>query len=278
MNGAGLNVSILEIVSASFSQGRVGKAVVMGELALAYNASRNTQNKTTEIIRLENFPTLEKVAPNPTFITQIPDKSGEYNVDLAHISRTAVAFKYQVHLEESNLAIHAPILLSPSWKIEPTQTSVILSYSFNPVFASTKRSVSLHNVHIVIHLENARAVSCQSKPVGNFSKERSLIYWKLGDLELDSYAEAPKRLLARFSTDSEAKPGTIDARWEIDGDNAAGIGSGLSLSQMKTTQEDGTDPFADEGTSANTRANFQEVPLTRKLISGKYNATPDLQT
>jgi hypothetical protein len=48
-------------------------------------------------------------------------------VNLSNINRTAVAFKYQVHLEEATLPSHAPMVLTPSWKIEPTQASVILA-------------------------------------------------------------------------------------------------------------------------------------------------------
>ena len=289
MHQAGLNASIVETVSAWLSNGQVTKAVVIGEVALAYNVSEAHAQSGTETIRLENFPVLEKVAPNPTFINQLPSKMGEYNVDVSHLARTSVAFKYKVHLEEANLAAHAPIILTPNWKVEPTQTSVVLSYSFNPAFSSAaKRSVSLQNVVVAISIENAKALSCLSKPVGNFSREKSLIYWKLGDLTLDGYEEAPHKLLARFTTEGEAKPGKIEARWEIGGTSAAGLGSGLSLSQGSgsgsgNAREDGVggDPFADEttttttttATSANGAAGaYKEVPVTRKLVSGVYVA------
>ena len=274
MHQSGLNGSIVETVSAWFSNGQVTKAVVIGELALA-NIGPETQARSgTESIRLDNFPVLEKVAPNPTFITQIPSKSGEYVVDLSHLARTSVAFKYQVHLEEASLAAHAPIMLTPNWKVEPTQTSVILSYSFNPAFCSAaKRSVSLQNVIVAINIEQAKALSCLSKPVGIFSKEKSLIYWKLGDLTLDAYEEAPQKLLARFATESEAKPGNVEARWEISGEHASGLGSGLSISQMSKAREDGADPFADEGNATPSSGAYKEVPIVRKLVSGKYVAS-----
>lgn len=127
----GLNASVVETVSAWFAEGKVTRAVVIGELALAHNAGDSSQSSGSESIRLENFPVLEKVAPNPSFMTQAPSRSGEYSVNLSHIPRTTVAFKYQVHLEDSTMTSHAPVTLAPSWKIEPTQASVILHYSFN---------------------------------------------------------------------------------------------------------------------------------------------------
>lgn len=270
MHQPGLNASIVETVSAWFSQNQVTKALVTGELALAYNVGGATSASGTENIRLENFPVLEKVAPNPIFVTQLPSRSGEYSVNLSQIARTTVAFKYQVHLEESNLAAHAPIALAPSWKIESTQASVMVNYSFNPAFVSPlKRSVTLKNVTVVINVDNTKALSCQSKPVGTFSKEKSSIYWKLGDVTLDGYAEGPLKLLARFGTESEAKAGSVEVRWEISGDDSAGLGSGLSLSQMNGSgAEGGADPFADEGGVA-----WKEVAVARKVVSGKYVAS-----
>ena len=273
----GLNASIVETVSATFTQGQVTKAVVIGELALQHNAAGGPSSGS-EVVRLENFQVLEKVAPNPTFITQKPSTSGEYSVNLIHTSRPTVAFKYQVHLDDSGLAAHAPISLTPTWKIEPPQASVILSYAFNPSFLSpSKRSVSLRNVMIFIGIEGVKPASCQSKPAGIFSKEKSLIYWKLGDTTLNGYAEAPQKLLARFSTDGEAKPGSVDVRWEITGEEAVGLGSGLSISQSGGLgKEDGggNDPFADESTTATSSSGiWKEVPSTKRIISGRYTTS-----
>ena len=269
----GLSASIIETVSAWFAQGRVTKAIVIGELALAYNPTASSARPGTETIRLENFPVLEKVAPNPTFVNQVTSRSGEYHVDLSQVSRMSVAFKYQVHLEESNLAVHAPIMLAPTWRIEPSQASIILNYAFNPALSSPlKRSVSLRNVVVIINMENTKAISCQSKPMGHFSKEKSLVYWKLGDVTLDGYAEVPQKMLARFTTEGEAAPGNVEVRWEIEDEHSAGLGSGLGLSQASSPKEEGSDPFADESTSPTASGVYKEVPLVRKITSGKYVA------
>ena len=271
MHQLGLNASIVETVSVTFEKGQVTKAVVIGELALQHNPSNTASPSGSENVRLENFPVLEKVAPNPTFITQSPS-NGEYSVSLSQIARPSVAFKYQVHLDDNNLAAHAPVSVTPSWRVEQTQASVIVTYAFNPAFVSpAKRSVSLKNVVIFITVENAKTLSCQSKPLGIFAKERSLIYWKLGDMTLDGYAEAPQKLLARFTTEGEAKPGSVEMRWEISGESVAGLGSGLGLSQMSNSKEEGgSDPFADESISTNGLGAWKKVPVTRKIISGKY--------
>ena len=273
MTRPGLNASVVETVSAWFSEGQVTKSVVIGELALAHNPGESSQASGPENIRLENFPVLEKVAPNPSFITQAPSRSGEYIVNSSQIPRTTVAFKYQVHLDESTLSSHVPAILAPSWKVEPTQTSVILHYSFNTSFASSSgRRVCLKNVVVLVNVENARTQSCASKPAGAFHKEKSLIVWKLGDVTLDGYAAGPQKLLARFSTDSEAKPGSVEMRWEISGDDAQGLGSGLGISQS-SREDGGSDPFADESTQSASTGTWKEVPVLRKIVSGKYAAS-----
>ena len=281
MTSPGFNSSVVEAVSASFSQGQVVKTTITGEMALAYNAQDATAPSELEHVRLGNFHLLEKVAHNPATVAPIPDKAGEYTVKLSSLARTAVAFRYQVHLDDTNLAARAPIILAPAWKIEPHQASVILHYSLNPAFAiSPSTKLTLHHVTFIIHLEGSRATACQSKPVGTFSKEKPLIYWKLGDVTLEAGAPASK-LLARFSTETEAKPGSAEARWEITGDDNAGAGSRLGLSQLRVTSSAETsatttgtqdDPFADESATANANQSWNEVPVLRRLVSGAYSA------
>ncbi|KAL1632113.1 Suppressor of Profilin deletion [Neofusicoccum ribis] len=275
----GLNSSIVETVSTWFEHGNVTRAVVIGELALAYNPPDLSAPFGNETIRLENFPVLEKVAPNPTFVDQVPDKAGDYTVNLSSITRTQVAFKYQVHLDESNIASFAPIALTPAWKVEPSQTSVILTYTLNPSFrlAPGRTSITLSNVILVIHLDptGSKSSHCQSKPVGTFSKDKSLIYWRLGDVTLS--ADQPgQQLRARFYTEAEAKPGNIEARWEISGDNASGHGSGLGVSQMVQAGDSAdaeADPFADESAAPATPSiAWKDVPIVKKISNGTYTA------
>ncbi|KAK8154764.1 Muniscin C-terminal mu homology domain-containing protein [Phyllosticta citrichinensis] len=279
----GLNSSIVETVSAWFEQGNVTRAVVIGELALAYNPIDLSVPFGNETIRLENFPVLEKVAPNPTFIDSVQERAGDYTVSLSSITRTQVGFKYQVHLDDSNVASFAPISLSTAWKVEPTQTSVILSYSLNPAFklAHGRTSITLNNVVLVIHLDptGAKSPHCQSKPVGTFSKDRNLIYWRLGAVTLSSDQPA-QQLRARFYTEGEARPGNAEARWEISGEQAAGQGSGLEVTQMVPPSGENADaeadPFADDsGPSSSAAAaapTWRPVTTVKKITSGTYTA------
>ncbi|KAF2687998.1 hypothetical protein K458DRAFT_295533 [Lentithecium fluviatile CBS 122367] len=278
MHEPGLNSSLMETVSAWFEQGNVTKALVIGQVALAYNPiDLSAGSFGSESIRLENFPVLEKVAPNPAFIEQVPNSPGNYTVDLSKITKTSVAFHYQVHLEGDNLASFAPIILSPIWKPEATQISVLLNYSLNPIFAlGDATSVTLQNLVLVLRLEpGSKAKSCQSKPAGTFSRDKGLIYWRLGDVTF-SRDQPAQTMRVRFLTDSEAKPGNSEARWEITGPQALSIGSGLGVSQsappeVKTEGE--ADPFADADENApppSPAPVWKPVNSVKRLSSGTY--------
>lgn len=283
----GLNSSIVETVSTWFERGQVSKSMVIGQVALAYNPVDISSGPFgTENIRLENFPVLEKVAPNPAFIEQ-SEQPGAYMVDLSKITKTSVAFHYQVHLDPSNPNSFSPISISTAWKPEPTQTSALLSYSINPSFQlpAGAPSVSLSNVIIVCRLDPAagRPTHAQSKPVGNFSKERALIYWRIGDVTLTADAPA-QQLRVRFFTDGEAKPANVEARWEIEGAKADGLGSGLAVTVQVDGEENGSkeaDPFADEDDlysddkpeTKEKAKRWKAVQGARKITSGTYVAS-----
>jgi hypothetical protein len=272
----GLNASLVETVSAWFEQGNVTKAMVIGQVALAFNPVDISAGPFgTESIRLENFPVLEKVAPNPAFVEQSADNPGTYTVDLSKITKTSVAFHYQLHIEDSNIASLPPLVLSPAWKSEPTQTSAILHYSLNPKFElGGATSITIRNLILVIRLEpGSKATSCQSKPTGTFSRDKGLIYWRLGDVTLFAGSVA-QTLRVRFLTDGQAKPGNCEARWEISDEQSLTLGSGLGVSMsapLNTKKEEGeADPFADEDVPASLAIGWKPVATVKKITSGMY--------
>ncbi|KAK5124530.1 hypothetical protein LTR85_001747 [Meristemomyces frigidus] len=274
LNEAGLNSSVVETVSARFENGKIVSSSLIGEIALAYNPADLSTPFGSENIRLENFASLEKVAPNPAFITQGPNKEGEYAVNLPNLAKTQVAFKYQVRSDDAGS--QAPLLVAPAFKIEPTQASIIVAYSLNPGFNMHGREqVTLSGVMLALTLEGAKATGCLSKPVGTFSREKNLMWWQLGDVTLRAGA-APEKLLARFTTDSEASNGSVEARWEITGENAQGLGSGLTLSIQSQSHSggasDGADPFADDEAASGLMSVWKGVQGVRKLMSGAYSA------
>ncbi|KAI8938865.1 hypothetical protein NX059_004725 [Plenodomus lindquistii] len=275
----GLSASLVETVSAWFEHGSVTKAMVIGQVALAFNPVDISAGPFgTESIRLENFPVLEKVAPNPAFIEQSTDSPGNYTVDLSRITKTSVAFHYQLHIEDSNIATLPPIILSPAWKSEPTQISAILHYSLNPKFnLGSATSITVRGLVLVIRLEpGSKALSAQSKPSGTFSRDKSIMYWRLGDVTFFRDAVA-QTIRVRFLTEGEAKPGNVEARWEISDEQSLTLGSGLGVSMsapLNDEKQDGeADPFADIDENApptSPAVGWKPVHTVKKISSGTY--------
>jgi hypothetical protein len=251
--------------------------MVIGQVALAFNPIDISAGPFgTESIRLENFPVLEKVAPNPAFIEQSAANPGNYTLDLSKITKTSVAFHYQLHIEDSNITSLPPLILSPAWKSESTQTSAILHYSLNPKFEiGGATSITIRNLVLVIRLEpGSKATTCQSKPTGTFSREKGLIYWRLGDVTLFQ-GQVAQTLRVRFLTpDGQAKPGNCEARWEISDEQSLTLGSGLGVSMsapLNSKKEDGeADPFADEDVPASPAIGWRPVATVKKITSGTY--------
>lgn len=283
----GLNASIVETVNAWFNAGTITKSSMLGEMALVYNPTPGFETLSptqTSTIRLDNFALLEKVAANPVLATPASNTStpGIYTVSLPQITNKphpAIAFKYQLHLDESSLPTHSPVMLTPNWKIEPNQASVIVNYALNPSFTQTSNtgSITLKNVLLTISLSptsSAKAISALMQPEGGFRKATSTVYWKLSELTVETKV---KRLIARFKTEGEgeAMPGQVGARWEI---NGLGSGLGVSLNEEVGRGSGESDPFADESGEKKDDGEgdgegvWKEVRLERRLMSGKYVA------
>ena len=264
MHEAGLCSSVIETVSAKIENGQSVHAALVGEVGLVYNTPTETKALTTERLRLEKFPGLERIAPNPAFITPVAENEGEYLVDLSHIEKMQAAFKYKVRVDEPGS--QTPMLVTPACRIEPKQLSIIVSYSLNPEFLlGDRESITLSNVMLALTAQGTRASGCLSKPVGTFVRDKGLIFWHLDDVTLRPSA-APEKLLARFATESEASGGRVEVRWEIA--NARGLGSRLDV-QMESAAGNSTDPFADEDAMV---ASWRPVQGNKKLTSGSYVA------
>ncbi|PNS17536.1 Cytoskeletal protein syp1 [Sphaceloma murrayae] len=254
LTAPGLNASIIETVSAWFESGSLTRSIVIGEIAVAYNAP-DTGAAESESIRLAGFEKMDKVAPNPAFLSNAAE-GGTYALDVKGLGRgRQTAFKYQLQLGQEVLA---PLVVRPQWRVEAGQASVILSYGLNEGFGDAE--VNLKDVTLVLHLgEGTKASSCLSKPVGTFSKERGVIYWALGEVTLKKGEMA--KVLARFQTEGEAKVGRAEAKFMLEG---RGSGVGVELRGEE-------DPFSDAEGGSWRR--LEEERVKRRLVGGTYQGT-----
>ncbi|KIW02971.1 uncharacterized protein PV09_05632 [Verruconis gallopava] len=275
MHEPGLNSSFVETINAVFSDGKVTRASLVGEIGLSFNPTDLDAPFGTEIIRLENLGANDKLAPNPAFIDAVPGKVGHFSVDLGQITKTQVAFKYQVHITPEEATSRMPLLLQSQWRIDSKQADCRVSYSLNPSYPF--ESLTFSDLAIVIQVNissGSRLQSCRASDGFKFRKESGLVYWRLGDVVLTKQGP-PKPLLARFITEGEVRPGTAEARWEINGS----LGSGVILSKLEESKgkekEIEEDPFADEGDNGSQRESelWKDVIAIKKWRSGNYMAS-----
>ncbi|KAK3378734.1 Muniscin C-terminal mu homology domain-containing protein [Lasiosphaeria ovina] len=295
--GPGLQSSIIETVSAVFQDGVVKSAKITGEIALAYNSDSDSTHHDSdhETIRLNNFARLDSIGPNRVFVSNTSASADEFTVDVSRLSGPSPAFTYRVHAEdETTLASHCPIAIQTTWKLQGDKLGLLLQYRLNPN-SSLPRPTTLSNVAFVATYEGARASGAQTKPSGTHLKEKHLIYWRLGDITLsDDWSKIICRIVGEQN--AEPQPGHIEVRWDytpptgtIEGGDQ--IGGGISVSRLvdgkgKEKARDDTsgadadeeDPFADDKggplspTLAKDTRTWVDVPLAKRLVSGKYEA------
>ena len=233
-----------------------------------------------ETIRLNNFAALEVIGPNRIFV-QNTAQQDEFTLDTSHIQRTSVAFTYRPHADEpTSLAEHCPLAVEPTWKPAGDKLQLLLQYRRNPA-AAAPAPVRLHNVVFVATYEGARASGAQTRPAGTHLKDKHLVYWRVGDVALtDDWAKIVCRIVG--DQGAEPKPGHVEVRWEYNppAGSERDVGSGISVSRLQEGKGkekavvDDDDPFADESVSSPppTGGTWVDVPLLKKLVSGRYEA------
>lgn len=298
LHETGLNASIIETVSAWFTDGTVAKSSVVGELALAHNGIPSVPAGTMRV-RLDNFSALEKVAANPHFVQEAnrattDDNRGQYDIQLGSILRPmpTVAFKYQIHLDSSNASTYCPVIFKPAWNLQENQASAIIFYSINPSFVSQPfDSMILKNVVLTVGLDIATEDETTKQPRDSvahatsavmypnsgatFRRKNSTVTWRLPELEIKAPGTGEDgKFLVRFTTTTSwPRKGNVAARFEL---RTTETGSRLGISRaVADASPKELDPFADESAqrAAAASVEWQDVPTMRKLVAGKYVST-----
>lgn len=219
----GLKPAITENVNVLMKGGEVIKVMITGEINLWYKPLSTSSDSPT--LRLSAFEQLEKVAPNPQYLQQIPDKHGEYKVDLEALSKVgkALVLKYQLYISQSQLKSFVPMFVNMKWRYELNTHSAIVNYALNEESRLVKKGKTLKGVQFLIPIS---AKNVQSKPQGVYSPERKKITWMLNDIDGGNPAD---KILARFVVDDEQhQQQPAQLRWIVGGDITSDVDVELS--------------------------------------------------
>jgi hypothetical protein len=202
----GLRASISETVNIMTKGGEVTKILVTGEISIKYHFPTIRDHSHPIRIRIKNFETLEKSAPNTSYIRPVPDCVGQYDIDTGLLSlaggTSVVIMKYQARINPESRNAYVPLHVILHWKCEPNLTSLALSYQVNP---ECKLTGNLSELSFVVPVDG-QVGSVQSKPSGVWSVEKQRMYWQVDDgIDLSTPSEQ-KRILARFETEKASNP------------------------------------------------------------------------
>lgn len=226
--GAGLRASFVESISAVIKAGSVQRAMITGEVSLTLNDAASLASQPPLHIRLDAFEQLDKVAPNPRYLSQYPNTPGEYLLDLgalAHASsgKGPTLFKYQVYISEARAAEYTPLEITPQWKPMQGETRLVMTYRGNP--SSRLVQARLTDLKLTVGLGGPEVTTVQAKPPGGtWSPDARQITWSLPDLDLAE--SAPGKIVARFITGGEelGVPEPVTAHFKVDGTLSTGLG------------------------------------------------------
>ncbi|CAG8670607.1 13694_t:CDS:10, partial [Acaulospora colombiana] len=206
----GLHAIISETINVMSKRGDIVKIFVTGEISISYNFPTIEDHSTPIRIRIKNFEALEKFVLNTSYMRDVPESPGLYDIDTSSFSLLGGApvavMKYQLKIDHTNRNLFVPLQVIPQWKCDPNLTLVMINYQANP---ECLLSGKLTDLSFIIPVDG-KVETAQSNPTGVWSTEKQMMYWKADDIDLAVPPER-KRILARFETLELSKhaPATI---------------------------------------------------------------------
>lgn len=234
----GLRATMLETINVIIRDGHVTRLQINGEIHLSLRLSPEIPSAQGPIhIRIGDFEKLEKIAPNPSFLAQVPDKPGEYFLN-AEVLASSVSngkgmllFRYQVHVPAGQELATLPLQLEPAFRCSDGETRMILNYKRNGSSALKTQS-KISNCSIQAAFGPGPAVSnVQAKPMGGvWSPSARQMKWTLGDVTEDG------KVIAKFVSEpgQPLSPSSVQASWSAEGALISDIDLGVVHGALET--------------------------------------------
>lgn len=274
LTSLGLNSSIVELFNASFKDGSLVRSNAIGEIAFSFIVDDDNKKLPSEItlqIRSKKDLLLPNFMVNPTFLQQSTE-AGFFNIfDPSQVAmRTVGGLKYMLNNPTP------PIVVTPIWKHEDNQSTVIISV--RPVSELDEylanESLTLTNFIITVSVANAVVSAAATKPAGSLNKEKGRVTWLSQNTITFNSDKKEERFVARFTTNQRAAESDsgVQVRFNISNDDGAGrigfLNTDLEIkARSKHLVED---PFGD-GTNKEVD-DWSDVPTLKSLVAGNYTA------
>ncbi|GMM29137.1 Syp1 protein [Martiniozyma asiatica (nom. inval.)] len=253
----GLNTSIVELYNAHFVNGQLEKSNIVGEIAFSYIPhGESTETPHQLEIRMDQLNAPNYLLNNQYVLPGVNIGSFTLNTG-AIIDRTVGGMKYLIN------PVNVPIKITPVWKHEEKQSTVIISLSPTNNESLSKwfengNSLKIQNVMLSVSLDVPGGVvtSAATKPAGSLSREKGRVSWVCKELVFDGYQD--ERFIARFSTTSKGK------------ESESGVRARFNISD----EDGGCIPWNDEVKVVVVNGPFEEeeVKVVKSCVAGDYSS------
>ncbi|KAK6905319.1 hypothetical protein I203_106146 [Kwoniella mangroviensis CBS 8507] len=261
---AGLRANLNETINVIIKNKEVSRIQINGEIHLSLRPSYQQPTTGPIHIRLTSFERLEKIAPNPAYLAQVPDKPGEYflnsevltsataNSKNPNNDKGTLLFKYVVHVQPGKEGSNAPLILDPAFLCKEGETRMILHYRLNDLSPIQQ----LSNVSFSALFAPGPSVSnVQAKPAGGvWSPSQRRMTWKLDNIT----SNQESKIIAKFVTEpgngESLSPQNVQVTFNSEGSLVSGLGVEIVDGELE-----GHDTWK-----------FEEVK--KGVLSGKYLA------
>lgn len=272
----GLNSSIVELFNATFKDGKLIRSNAIGEIAFSFisnNDAKLPNELNLQILSKNSTTGLPNFMVNTMFLQQLNEPGLFKILDPSQISmRTVGGLKYML-----NNPI-PPINITPIWKHEDNQSTVIISVK--PIAELEKfletESLKLSNFMISVSIQNALVSSAATKPSGSLNKEKGRVTWISANPIVFNASNMEERYVARFLTNqkaSESESG-VQIRFNVSNNDGASRIDFLNTNfEIKANGENLVeDPFGGDGDSGDKEiGDWFEVPTVKSLVAGSYS-------
>jgi hypothetical protein len=268
----GLNTSIVELFNATFKDGILSRSNAIGEVAFSFIVGEDKKlpsEISLQILSKKDLP-LPNFMVNTMFLQQLSTPGFFTISDPSQISmRTVGGLKYMLNNPTP------PIVITPIWKHENNQSTVIISVKPTNELESflSNETLSLSNFMISVSIQGALVSSAATKPSGSLNKEKGRVTWISPTPVTFNASKKEERFVARFMTNqlaSESETG-VQVRFNISNDDGAGRIDFLNTDlEIKARGENLVeDPFGD---GVNKEVDdWSDVPTLKSLVAGSYS-------
>lgn len=199
----GLNATFVQTISAIVRDGALSRATLVGELAFGYTGPVGHSLD----LHVGNLNAFDQIVPSePSFISPIDPAAGTFKLDTNFLDGRYGNVVTGLKVVSQSAQDFIPIEFTPIWRIEASQSSLILSYKVSSGFleeSSFNHPLVLHDLVITIPVEGGTATSALSKPHAVFNKTKQRIVWKFAQ-PVAVHAGVENKLLCRFATEGGA--------------------------------------------------------------------------